>query len=364
MNLFKKFKTEFLDFEHPPKPRNAAILDALLIGLILIVYALIQHVIPMHFFEIKFAAIKTRYAQQAEIEQSAVITPAPTIVLPSPTPAPVNPEEMTLAEKFADKFSSETVFENGLYKSSDVSIEISEHSSGEGNLAQHWYVADIYVSDVHCLQTYMFDSSYSYECGGHISKLSQAAGSIVAVNGDYALTTSSGVIIRNGEVLRDSPALAQICVLYENGEMECFSADEYDSDAVMEKNPWQAWTFGPSLLDSKGRAITEYSSYYGQVLESNPRTVLGYYEPGHYCFVLIDGRQSGYALGLEMDETALLMEELGCTLAFNLDGGRSSQMTWGTEFVNIPYKDGRYVGDIVYIKDIFREADLNEEKYN
>ena len=55
---------------------------------------------------------------------------------------------------------------------------------------------------------------------------------------------------------------------------------------------------------------------------------MGYYEPGHYCFVIVDGRQSGYSAGLLIPELAQLFEDLGCTCAYNLDGGGSAVMTF------------------------------------
>ena len=353
MKFPMKIKSKLMDFEHPPKVSVLVFFDALFICLTLLIYALFQHVLPSHFFE-NLKANSNITAESADIDVTDV-EPIADVVIPSPTPQSEDSGEITLQEKFKEHFTEQVVLTNNSYKSPNVSVEIQEYSDGNVYNAQHWYVADIYVSDIHCLQTYMHADNdlSSSSVGGHIRSLSKAAGSVVAINGDYALTTDSGVIIRNGEVIRDEPALAQIGVIFEDGTMECYTAGEYNSQDVIERGAWQAWTFGPSLLDNKGKAYEEFPTSYGQVLEYNPRTVIGYYEPGHYCFVVIDGRQSGYAIGYDMVGTAKIMEDLGCKVAFNLDGGRSSQMTFSTNYVNIPYKDGRYVGDIVFIKDIF-----------
>ena len=45
------------------------------------------------------------------------------------------------------------------------------------------------------------------------------------------------------------------------------------------------------------------------------------------------------------------MEELGCQVAYNLDGGQTSTMTFGDEIANQPYKGGRLTSDIIYISD-------------
>ena len=48
---------------------------------------------------------------------------------------------------------------------------------------------------------------------------------------------------------------------------------------------------------------------------------------------------------------AELCKSLGCAVAYNLDGGRTSQMTFLGSMVNHPYKDGRRTSDIIYIAD-------------
>ncbi len=43
-------------------------------------------------------------------------------------------------------------------------------------------------------------------------------------------------------------------------------------------------------------------------------------EPLHYVFVVSDGRTTESA-GLSLYELASVMQEYGCTVAYNLDGG-------------------------------------------
>ena len=78
--------------------------------------------------------------------------------------------------------------------------------------------------------------------------------------------------------------------------------------------------------------------------------MLGYYEPGHYCFITVDGRTETDA-GLTIDELALLAESMGLTQAFNLDGGQSSTMMFGDRLVSIgsPYEGIREISDMIYI---------------
>ena len=110
-----------------------------------------------------------------------------------------------------------------------------------------------------------------------------------------------------------------------------------------------------SLLDENGKAMTKFNTNVGP---ANPRSVIGYYEPGHYCLVQVDGRRTESRLekgkinvGMTMKQTSALMEQLGCAAAYNLDGGQSSVLWYNSENLSNPYNGGRNVMDAVLILD-------------
>ena len=88
------------------------------------------------------------------------------------------------------------------------------------------------------------------------------------------------------------------------------------------------------------------------IRQTHPRSAIGYYEPGHYCFVVVDGRQSGYSRGMTLPELARVFEDLGCSAAYNLDGGHSTFMTIGDQVVNRPYKPGHQIVDCLYFGEV------------
>jgi exopolysaccharide biosynthesis protein len=119
-------------------------------------------------------------------------------------------------------------------------------------------------------------------------------------------------------------------------------------DAVQD-GAWQAWTFGPALLDGDGKAISSYSSS-GFIAGANPRTAIGYYEPGHYCIVVVDGR--GESAGMSLAQLSRLFEDMGCAAAYNLDGGNSSVMVWQDAVINNPSGGGRESSDALLIAEV------------
>lgn len=240
------------------------------------------------------------------------------------------------------------------YQSHNISINIASMYYDNSDV----YIADIYVRSLACFQrVYAGDGEWG-KTTAKVKKMAEDSGAILAMTGDSAQGIEKGWCIGNGEVWRSTTNRKRdIAILYKNGEMKTFFAPvDYESLTATVDDIWHCFLFGPVLLDAEGKAMTKFNSNVGP---RNPRSALGYYEPGHYCFVQVDGRRTQSALetgktnkGITLESLSSLMEELGCTAAYNLDGGQSSMMWFGDGLLSTPYKGGRRVGDVVLIKEL------------
>ena len=59
---------------------------------------------------------------------------------------------------------------------------------------------------------------------------------------------------------------------------------------------------------------------------THPRTAIGITAGGNVVMATVDGRQSGYSIGVKLDELAELLRSRGAVTAINLDGGGSTTM--------------------------------------
>ena len=268
-------------------------------------------------------------------------------------------------EKFADKFTDTVVATDISYSSPNLSIQLSySHydtgildSSGTGKHKKYgtqvsYVLADIYVGDITCLQTAFAQDTYGVGYSEKLSDMSSAMKSVLAVNGDSYSNNrhrDNGTIIRNGVIYRNRPTDVETCVLNWDGTMDIYGPDEIDLQQLIEKGAYQSWIFGPSLLDENGKAKESFLTW-NYIKESHPRTAIGYYEPGHYCLLLVDGRQKS-SRGMFPDEMARVFEELGCRAAYNLDGGHCSFMTFQDRMANHPYKPEHEVTDGIFITE-------------
>ena len=270
--------------------------------------------------------------------------PTPT---PSPTPTPVPTLTPTPSPKFADKFTDEVIETDTSYTSPDISYSWYSVTDSENySDIVTYYVADIYVKDATLIRTGFSSGSYHSMAYRSMQFVSDKVGAVLAISGDFARFRDFGLVIRNGEVCRTKLDNSRdVGVLYRDGTFKTYLARKVPLDEILASDPWQSWCFGPSLLDEHGYAKSKFNTDVGKI---NPRAVFGYYEPGHYCFVLVDGRQEGYSGGMTMSELSSLMESLGCTAAINLDGGATAQIAWRGKVFNHPPKY-RDLHDIIYL---------------
>ena len=268
-------------------------------------------------------------------------------------------------KKFADKFTDTVKATDTSYSSPDLSIQLSYHQYDSGrtdtsSAGKHikygtkisYVLADIYLGDITCFQTAFAQNTYGVGYTQKLSEMSKNMQAVLAVNGDSYSNNrhkENGTIIRNGVIYRSQPANAETCVLNWDGTMDIYRSEELDLQQLIQKGAYQSWIFGPSLLDEDGKAKTEFYTW-EYIRQSHPRTAIGYYEPGHYCLLLVDGRQKD-SRGMFPEEMAGVFETLGCKKAYNLDGGHCSFMMFQGRTANHPYKPEHEVSDGIFLTE-------------
>ena len=339
-----------------PRPLWQLIVGHILaLGVALVLYALPHHVIPHRSTAI--GVFSSRHSAEAAhgIPATAAPTlaageaPPPTAVAADPSPTP-EPEEAIgdFRRRFEGHFTNGDVQRTETtYRSANLDISITSGFSELLNARA--YVADIYIADISCLQTAFAQDTFGRGYTEWLPDIAARMESIVSINGDYYGTRDAGVVIRNGELYRNNKLTQDVAVLYWSGEFETFSPGAFDAMAEMERGAYQSWCFGPMLLDEDGRAMQGFNANYS-LLKRHPRSAIGYYEPGHYCFVAVDGRNDE-SRGATIHQLSDFMASLGVRRAYNLDGGQTSLLCAGATLINQPSDGGRNTSDAILILD-------------
>ncbi|MFD2699605.1 phosphodiester glycosidase family protein [Paenibacillus shunpengii] len=254
--------------------------------------------------------------------------------------------------------TTEAEYDDWNYTSDDIQIQIDQVQTGSGEDQITYYVADVVLKNADLLRTAFANDSFGTNIIENTSDIASGKNAIFAINGDYYGFRSDGVIIRNGTLYRDSP-VRDAMALFADGSMQTYNETEVSSSELLADGAVHTLSFGPILIQD-GEITGDFShvkidSNFGNrsIQAANPRTAIGMIEPNHYVFVVVDGRNKGYSRGMTLDELAQLMDDLGATEAYNLDGGGSSTMVFMGRVVNNPQgkNEERGVSDILYVAE-------------
>lgn len=341
-------------YQQRPLPAWLVALHHLLaLGIALVLFALPHHVIPMH--RASLGITSSRDAAPASVATTDALLQSEVQAAPADetqgggesVPATAQTRVGDFSVKFADKFiSGEPVRTDTSYVSENLNINITEYYVNK----TRYYVADFYIRDITCLHRDFAKDSFGRNITENIRDVAFRNRNMLTINGDFYGIREGGVCVRNGELFYSGDVVREICVLYWDGSIECFPIGGFDCDREMGRGAYQIWNFGPAMLDENGVPRPEFDEIYHDIYGNQPRAALGYFEPGHYCFIAADGR-SDDSRGLTMDQLGLVAQNLGCKQCYNMDGGQTAQLTFGVDLVNHPAGGGRNCSDYVSVVD-------------
>ena len=272
-------------------------------------------------------------------------TPKPT---EEPTPAPTKtpePEPSAAPDPDAGLYTDgEEIIEkdaNGgkwVYRSSTLSIEITQYTGKTAKYEFPYYVADIHM------KADEFRTGFGHESRSGMTsedaiKIARRYKAVLMVTGDNILNMDrekKGVLIRDGWTYNNAKK-ADIMVWHpERRAIELVPKENItNSKLIAEGGVENVVSFGPILLlngEKTGKKTLEKHWLY----KTNPRVGIGMKEAGHFI-VVVGGYRSDSPkanLGWNLVEFADLMESLGCQQAYNVDGGVSACMIFMGERLN------------------------------
>ncbi|HYQ75624.1 phosphodiester glycosidase family protein [Cellulomonas sp.] len=260
------------------------------------------------------------------------------------------------ASSSSDDAGADATVTDTTYESDDASISISTVVTGSGDDQVTYYVADVALSDATVLRSAFAHNQFGTNITETTSAIAEDNDAVFAINGDYYGFRDTGIVIRNGVVYRDEGAREGLA-FYTDGHVEVYDETATTADALVADGVWNTLSFGPALV-SGGEVVdgiedVEVDTNVGNhsIQGEQPRTAVGVIDDNHLVFVVVDGRSPGYSAGVDMTGLAELMQSLGATTAYNIDGGGSSTMYFDGSLVNDPLGTGteRGTSDILYI---------------
>ena len=214
------------------------------------------------------------------------------------------------------------------YRSSSLSVKITRNHSMSGKRPVVSYVAHIRMRDVNSFRPGFGDAKEKGGVGGRVSRITKRAKTVLAINGDnlrYSEIAWKGRMVRNNIVYGNGRAQPTL-ILGDDMSLSVMESIEMTAQQMADAGVRNSFGFGPVLV--RDGAVSEKECKRHRTFDKNPRAGIGMVEPGHLVAIFVEGRQRRYSVGLNLLDFAQLFVDEGCTIAYNMDGGATSGMSF------------------------------------
>ena len=252
-------------------------------------------------------------------------------------------------------YSSE---EEGLWIFIDETCKVVVERKYDASVPLTWFETEIWtdIEQGEMLRTIWNDSTKKTKVRADAADTATKHSLPLAFNTDYftyrvdvnASGRATGVVVREGKLLHDDPypeskatnpdyfPNLDMMAFLADGSMEVYRSHEITAQELLDMGAYDVFSFGPYLMKDGKLSQQAYEANE----ERNPRCALGMVEPGHYVYILAEGRLKR-SQGITCRELAKLMRAKGCENALNLDGGQTAVLIFMGKQLN---KIGAYDG--------------------
>ncbi len=249
--------------------------------------------------------------------------------------------------------------ENG-YRDDTIIVELEQKRMYDSDV----FIAYVKIATPSQLRTAIAGNKLSSTRTNQTSVITAAYNGIVGINGDYYSDKDrqGGHIVRQGQVMRERVSdNFDLLFIDELGDLHIYhrgkAQQQEQVDAFKKEHQLvNAFCFGPGLVID-GDIPEDVGKYkWFDPASPNPRAGIGQLDMLTYVLVAVNGR-TDESIGVTMEEFALIMQELGCRQAYNLDGGNSATLAFHGQVYNTKVQKERDVSDIIYFASATEQAE-------
>ena len=161
---------------------------------------------------------------------------------------------------------------------------------------------------------------------------------------------TDGYLIIDGEIVQDKLSTTHMYQhtlgVMQDGTLRSFEESVSPTELLAQGVQQAVVGFIPIIIDGEIPS-DDFLKICPHSKIKNPRQVIGQYPNGDYIIFSCDGRKEGEA-GMTLREAAEIMQKLGVSFAYNLDGGGSTQTYMGKKRINAPLENKRVPNVLVF----------------
>ncbi len=254
------------------------------------------------------------------------------------------PDEYRPSVMFREFYEDERFIDQHI--TNEYCLTLSKVERGDLN----YFICDIVLASPKALHTAFASGQIT---GRHYtSAIAESVGAVFAINGDFCGFRNHGIIIREGKLYRGASSDWDLCYLDADGNLNTAVCKNLNANTLVENGVLQSWCFGPTLVKDY-EAVSTFNTPGLSKSAREPRVAIGQVDKLHYIILVVDAVRTNNTTigGMSFSSLAQEFVNLGCKIAYNLDGGGSTTLYYKGKVINTPCGSGeRKVSDIIYFK--------------
>ena len=213
-------------------------------------------------------------------------------------------------------------------------------------------ISEVKICDPSQFRRFLADGEYASGRQYVATEMAASVNAVVAANGDFYSFRDMGIIVQDSQLMRMEGYNMDTCFIDAQGDLQFAYAGEMTDRAKTEQYLHDngvrfSIAFGPVLIDDG--ELCKLTSFYpvGEGGARYARAALCQMDTLHYLLVAVSSEPPyDQYNGHTMDVFAENLLELGCSKAYNLDGGQSATIVMNDQKVNHVWL--RKISDIIY----------------
>lgn len=241
-----------------------------------------------------------------------------------------------------------------IYDDGTIRVEITTDVVHDTNV----YFARVKLTHPSQLRTALA-AKYPSKAAKPVSVMAEENNAVFAINGDYFSYHRSGIVVRSGQYLRESPVRSRdTLIIDKNGDFSFLTNTNSNTWKAVRDTAVEAFCFGPALIiDGQVQKFNIPDKVSCGARTRAQRLVICQMDTLDYLIIATEGPEQEKTDGLTIAEMTELAVAAGAKHCYNLDGGSSVTLMMGDVKINAVESKNRYVGDIIYFATLVGEGE-------
>lgn len=219
---------------------------------------------------------------------------------------------------------------------------------------------EVIISDGSQIRRVLADNTYRSFNWETPTQMAQRTNAVLGMTGDFYMFRQVGIMAYQGQVYRTDPSSLAHAFFTYDGDMILTKGHEVSQGKavqyVADNNVSFSLGFGPVIIENY--EVLPHPPYIlGEFLDNYPRAAIGEVDPLHFI-VMTAGNEGEPDRTITLSESTQFILEKGVHKAYNLDGGKTANMTFNGVLTADPtYAGERTMSDMFYFASAVPESE-------